>query len=715
MKKRGKNMAITFENEKILFDDKYRTAKEIDCFLPVHLTIGGKENDLYKKDGSHNEQYYKWQFLYCFVSAGLCSKDFIGVEVSFPKGNKNSASIKLDAAIFDNKDWFEHYSALHTKKDDSKWDELNWLKEHLICGIEFKKEGSKDIKGVFNSQLKAYMNESSKETVFGILYDEGRLYLFKGIGKQYLRLSDEFNIENKGKIDATYDVPDPYVNLLSFDGMLKYNSIASQLTDYSGRHLIDLGIISKTDSRKLNDALYQILHTMDKCGLVNQKGYNILIQLLALKIYDEKHNDGDLKFYINPDEMNYTALTDDGIQDFLNRLEKLREDAKTAYIKILSENYFNNANANQVKVAIQIVKQFQNYSFTHSERNNLYQLVFYKFASQFSKADNAQFITPLQIIDFIVDIVNPKHNESIIDPTVGIADFLSVSYVKSDGKLDDTNVYGMDIDEDMVKLATLNMLLNGDGNATIEAKSDGLGSILSKFGDDGKILELVPKTESRPHNYNGNWDKRVDGKKLKKFDIVLTNPPFGEARSWIPADSEKGIAECYELWNRYKQTKIDMGVIFLENAVRVLKENGRMAIVLSNSIASIDAHSEARKWLCENMRIVAIVDLPPNIFAEAGVSPTIIFAYKPPKKELEKLLKSNYQVFSREIKKVGYEVKTKNKVKYFETQYKINSVTFEKEINTDGTAMLDEEFTETVKKFKVWCNTQEDSLKKLFL
>lgn len=708
-------MAITFENEKILFDDKYGTAKEIDCFLPVHLTIGGKENDLYKKDGSHNEQYYKWQFLYCFVSAGLCSKDFIGVEVSFPKGNKNSASIKLDAAIFDNKDWFEHYSALHTKKDDSKWDELNWLKEHLICGIEFKKEGSKDIKGVFNSQLKAYMNESSKETVFGILYDEGRLYLFKGIGKQYLRLSDEFNIENKGKIDATYDVPDPYVNLLSFDGMLKYNSIASQLTDYSGRHLIDLGIISKTDSRKLNDALYQILHTMDKCGLVNQKGYNILIQLLALKIYDEKHNDSDLKFYINPDEMNYTVLTDDGIQDFLNRLEKLREDAKTAYIKILSENYFNNANANQVKVAIQIVKQFQNYSFTHSERNNLYQLVFYKFASQFSKADNAQFITPLQIIDFIVDIVNPKHNESIIDPTVGIADFLSVSYVKSDGKLDDTNVYGMDIDEDMVKLATLNMLLNGDGNATIEAKSDGLGSILSKFGDDGKILELVPKTESRSHNYNGNWDKRVDGKKLKKFDIVLTNPPFGEARSWIPADSEKGIAECYELWNRYKQTKIDMGVIFLENAVRVLKENGRMAIVLSNSIASIDAHSEARKWLCENMRIVAIVDLPPNIFAEAGVSPTIIFAYKPPKKELEKLLKSNYQVFSREIKKVGYEVKTKNKVKYFETQYKINPVTFEKEINTDGTAMLDEEFTETVKKFKVWCNTQEDSLKKLFL
>ena len=99
-------------------------------------------------------------------------------------------------------------------------------------------------------------------------------------------------------------------------------------------------------------------------------------------------------------------------------------------------------------------------------------------------------------------MVNPKHNESIIDPTVGIADFLSVSYVKSNGKLDDTNVYGMDIDEDMVKLATLNMLLNGDGNATIEAQTDGLGSIKSKFDDSGKITSLIPRTEKKLHNYS---------------------------------------------------------------------------------------------------------------------------------------------------------------------------------------------------------------------
>lgn len=592
---------------------------------------------------------------------------------------------------------------------------MNWLKEHLICAIEIKKENSKDIKGVFTSQLKPYMNESTKNIVFGILYDEERMYLFKQEGKKFYRLSDEFNSENKGIIEPTFDIPDSYLNLLSFEEMTTYNLKTNSILDYSKRGIKELSIISKVDSRKLNDSLYQILHTMDKCGLVNQKGYNILIQLLALKIYDERNNDGDLKYYINPDEMKYTKLSDDCIQNFLERLEILRNTAKTAYTKILNENHFNSTNLNQVKIAIEIVKQFQNYSFTNSKKNNLYQLVFYKFASKFSKVDNAQFITPLQIIDFIVDMIRPKINESIIDPTVGIADFLSVSFVKSNGQLKDSNIYGMDIDDDMVKLATLNMLLNGDGNATIEAQRDGLGSIKSKFSDEGSIIELIPKSEKNENNYNGNWDKRLDGTYLKKFDIVLTNPPFGEARSWTPSVNEKEIAECYELWNRYKQTKIDLGIIFLENAVRILKENGRMAIVLSNSIASIDAHKEARKWLCENMRVVAIIDLPPNIFAEAGVSPTIIFAYKPKKEELERLVENNYEVFSKEIKRVGYELKTKRGVKYFETQYKLNEITFEKEINDDGTPKLDEDFTETTIEFKKWCNKQEEMLRKLFL
>lgn len=277
-----------FDDLREEYYSSHRLDRQVVCFLPVHLTEQKQETNLRKKDGSLNEQYYKWEFLNCFVAAGLCSKDYIGVEVALPKGNKNAAMLRIDAAIFDRTDWFTHYKALHAKKDDSKWDELNWLKEHLVCAIEFKKEGGRDVKGVFNSQLKPYMNESARATVFGILYDEGRLYLFKSEGKAYYRLSDEFNVENKGKVEPAFDQPDGYANLLSFKEMVNYNAAAKAVKDYSGRTLGELGIISKTDSRRLNDALYQILHTMDKCGLVNQKGYNILIQMLTLKIYDEK-------------------------------------------------------------------------------------------------------------------------------------------------------------------------------------------------------------------------------------------------------------------------------------------------------------------------------------------------------------------------------------------------------------------------------------------
>ena len=79
-----------------------------------------------------------------------------------------------------------------------------------------------------------------------------RLYLFRSSGKRYLRLSDEFNVESKGKIDATFDVPDAYANILSFDEMLTYDEDTKKITNYAGRSLSELGTISKNDSRKLN-------------------------------------------------------------------------------------------------------------------------------------------------------------------------------------------------------------------------------------------------------------------------------------------------------------------------------------------------------------------------------------------------------------------------------------------------------------------------------
>lgn len=722
---------MNFSEFKTKFDQENINTIEYDCFLPVHLTYN-KKSTFKKKDGSSNEEFYKWQFLYSLVNSGLVPKDYIGTEVHFPKGNKSSAPIKIDGAIFDDKKWFEHYKNYHQNGD---LDSLEWLREHLIVAIEFKKEDKKNIPEVWDKQLKAYLRESVRKFCLGILYDTGRLYLFKKQNDKLLRFSDEYNTKDQDSKtkDLCLHLTDPYLNIPSFQYLLDIENLKEK--DLSTRTIFDLDIISGVHSTQINDVMSNILRTMDKVGLTNQRGFEILIQILSLKIFDEKRNEKNnnhyLDFYITPSEKKYESLADENVQKLIKRINKLRDDASGAYTRILKNNVFNSKNENHVKVLIEVISQFQNYSFVRSHKTDLYQLVFYKFATPFSKENNAQFVTPLPLIDFLVKIINPRNGETVIDPTVGIADFLSVSYVNSNSKLDDGNIFGMDIDEQMVMLATLNMLLNGDGNAKIEAKS-GYGSLLSKFDNDGGILELIPSM-----NKNGNWDNRPDEKKLKKFDVVLTNPPFGEDRAFTPKkdnNTDKAVIECYELWNLYSNkgdnnsdtadkkklskkqaTKIDLGVIFLENAYHILKEGGRMGIVLSNSIASIDSHKIARQWLMDKMRIVAIFDLPANVFAETGVNTSIIVAYKPTADELEKLKEQNYQVFAKDIQRVGYEVKTNKRVKQFVPTYKIDYKTFEVQIDNGGNPMLDEDFTQTISDFKQWCISQEQVLQDMFI
>uniref|UniRef100_A0AB33IVD0 DNA methylase adenine-specific domain-containing protein n=1 Tax=Prevotella sp. GTC17254 TaxID=3236794 RepID=A0AB33IVD0_9BACT len=713
---------MTFTEAKNEFDSKYQFIKEYTCFLPEHLTMNRTTN-FQKKNGEHNEQYYKWQFLYSIVHSGLFIKDYIGTEVQFPKGNKSSAPIKLDAAIFDDVSWFEKYKDYHSKGNNES---LDWLREHLLVALEFKKEDNKNIADVWDKQLKAYLNESRRSFCLGVLYDTERLYLFRKSNGMFLRYSEEFNVkgDNSKTKELSLHLPDPYLNLPNFECLLEWS--ATKTLDRSKRKIEDLDIISGVHSTQINDAMSSILRTMDKVGMVNQIGFEILIQILSLKIFDEKRNEKNpkrfLDFYITDSEKNFKTLADAPLQNFIKRINSLRADASGMYYRILKDNPLNVKSENHIKILIEVVYQFQDYSFVRSHKTDLYQLVFYKFATPFSKDNNAQFVTPLPLIDFLVNIVNPRNGETVIDPTVGIADFLSVSYVNSNSKLDDNNIYGMDIDDQMVMLATLNMLLNGDGNAKIKAKA-GYGSLLSKFDKKGDIIDLIPSM-----NQKGNWDNRPDTNELKKFDVVLTNPPFGEDRAFVPQDDKDlEMIQCYELWDLYsnngegeKKTKkqankIDLGVVFLENAYRILNENGRMGIVLSNSIASIDSHRIARKWLMDNMRIVAIFDLPANVFAETGVNTSIIVAYKPKKSELEKLKEQNYQVFAREIQRIGYEVKTSKRVKFFSPVYKINYDNFEVEIDKDGRAMLDEDFTQTIADFKQWCLGQEKQLQDIFI
>ena len=122
-----------------------------------------------------------------------------------------------------------------------------------------------------------------------------------------------------------------------------------------------------------------------------------------------------------------------------------------------------------------------------------------------------------------------------------------------------------------------------------------------------------------------------------------------------------------------------------------------------------------REWLAQRLRIVALFDLPANVFAETGVHTSIIIAYRPKPSEIKRLNDSGYSIFVRDIKRVGYEKRTSKRNVFFNPVYQIDENTFEIRVNEFGEPMLDEEFSDTIVEFQKWSLGQEKTLQDLFM
>lgn len=710
-------MKMDFSQARNKFNDLYQKKSILSKSF---CSVDGKfieDISIKDKHDNPNEEYYKWEFIYSLINSGLIpSRDYIGAEIYFPKGNIHSQPIKIDSVIFSDIKWIDYYRKY---RDDPKdVDSLLAVRRLAVGMIEYKRN-DKSIEQVFSSQIRAAIKESESPFVLGIYYDTGRLFLFKKIGDEITRFNNALSYPKSQKILEQYqlEITDPYYSIPSLNNIEKILNHDTK-NDRSKMRIEDLDIVYTIQDDKMKNALNSIMKVLDSVSLSNEEGYMILIQLIAMKIFDEKQRDshgGFLKFYIN-DEENYTGtLNNANVQAFVKRMINLYDDAKMYYKNILGENKINWKLEKHVKVANEIVKQFQDYSFVKSSNNDLYQLIFYNFATKFQKDEKGQFLTPLPIIDFIVRIVNPKEGETICDPCCGIADFLSKSYVNADMKLNDCLLYGFDNDYNMTVLAQLNMLLNGDGNAVIKYVPE-YGTINQKYTKDQRIVKLNADMHS-----NGNWDNWYDETELLQYDVILTNPPFGKNRSLdLSNNHDLEVSKLYELYDLYTKENpksgLDKGVVFLENAVRQIKEGkGRFAIVLSNSIMSNNTWPFVRQWLMQKIRIVALFDLPENVFAETGVNTTILVGYKPTPQRLAELIRDDYSVFTRDIVNVGYKKKTSQRTVKFEEDYALNPDTFETITNDQGESVLNEDFSNIISEFKEWCINQETEIIELFL
>lgn len=239
--------------------------KEAVCIVPVR----GKAHEpirIRNDKGEPLEEYYKWQFIYSLINSGLYAKDYIGVEVHFPKGSKTSAALKIDAAIFDSPDWIDYYNDYWR---NNKTSDLEWLNDHLLAVVEFK-TSEKTIEQVFTGQIKPAMREKEPAAsyVLGIYYDADRTYLFHRRSGFYLRYDESKNQKGlDSKIgDLSLHLPDPYMFIPSFKD-LKHRVNRPTTLDRSSRSITDLDIITTIASTQIRTALSDVLRAMDKANL----------------------------------------------------------------------------------------------------------------------------------------------------------------------------------------------------------------------------------------------------------------------------------------------------------------------------------------------------------------------------------------------------------------------------------------------------------------
>ena len=634
--------------------------------------------------GNFTEEYFRARMVWSIVNSGLYPAENIIVEFSIPKGSEGAKSINPDIVVFKTKQWLSFYK---------KWDKSKSLPEELakeMLIIWEAKENPTKIESAVTKQMAEAMNSYIGEQIYGIYFDNlNDILLFRKEGTNPIkRYNPEKIIDGEGVAKLNLGNRDTLNDLPSFK--IFYENLRAT-EDVS---ILNFSTNQPIDEDSFTDLLSFINRQQDKLNL-SRNVQDLIVEFLTLKVADEKEVKKKKKdffeFYIKPEEIK----NEYGSQEFRIRLIELYSKAKEEYKSIFNPPAFKYEKKGQnwtpshgddEKFLIGLIGVFQKKTILETQNANFNQIIFNNFGSSVEKAKDKQFFTPVPIVEAIVKIVNPQKDETICDPCSGICDFLAMAFrhIYKD-ELENLpsadKFYGFDKDNKILKLAELNLVLNGDGNANIKI----MDSVSCKLLADG-TLSTQKTIDFNTDNYSvDDWTNNDDeNKNPKQYKLIITNPPFGKGRDLQTGregkwDIPKKTIELYETWNVKERPKsIDLGVIFLENSYKLLEEGGRMAIVLSNSIASIAEWETVRQWFISKMRIVALFDLPANTFGETGVATTVFVAYKPKSNEI-KILDEDYEVFIKEIENIGYTVKTKDRIVIMSPDFVINEKTFERE------------------------------------
>lgn len=332
-----------------------------------------------------------------------------------------------------------------------------------------------------------------------------------------------------------------------------------------------------------------------------------LINLIFCKIYDERFTkkDDDVSFRVGIEEEGKVVK---------NRIIEIFEKVKTKYSEVIEVADEIKLDADSIKY---VVGELQNFCLIESERDIIAD-AFETFIGYSLKGAQGQFFTPRNVIKLMVEIINPQPNELLIDPACGTGGFLveslrhiwkvldkqALDYGWSDLALNEEKlssaikcIKGLEKDDFLSKVAKAYMAILGDGKGGI-------------FCEDSLKLTSEWKPTTR---------QQID---LDKFDVLLANPPFGKdikvkgeekLKQFDLAYNWKKEINSYSKTNKIKKEET-IQILFIERSLKLLKDGGRMGIVLPETFFHAPKSRYVLHYMLRNNNVTWMLDLPHNTF-----------------------------------------------------------------------------------------------------
>ena len=405
------------------------------------------------------------------------------------------------------------------------------------------------------------------------------------------------------------------------DGTLRFDEIPS-IPRY-GERLVDIGKHRRSQlSRPTNlRATFRDLRNhlaANAIGITRDEALaQEIINLLFCKIYDELNS-------APTDLVEFRSGVDEDAGTVHDRIVQLFQSVKDEYPDVLDPG---DRISLDPASTLYVVGELQNYCVTEADRDAIGD-AFEVFIGPALRGAEGQFFTPRNVVQLMVDLVDPKPGESVIDPACGSGGFLigALAHVWASVDVEGGDKSWSPVQIDRRKRDIATRYFRGADKDRFLARVTKAYMALVGDGRGGVFCE---NTLASPDSWSGDAKARM---KLGTFDVVLTNPPFG---SKISIEDAQVLAQ-YKLarkWRTDRKTSVpeptqDLSprrppqVLFLERCLALLKPGGRLGIILPESMLGSPSHRYVREFLMSSARIRGIIAMPEPLFKTSGRSGT---------------------------------------------------------------------------------------------